>query len=350
MAGARLAALVAAVLGWQVLVASTAVDVSSAGGAARAPVLVPITVDGGPGTGLGARPRIDVQVGQSKPLAMLLDTGSVGLHVFAPALRTGPGSGVTLTTRPDVISFASGSVMTGVVAYATVGIGTASTAHQVAFGLVEQASCIASKPRCPMADGIAGAVRGGQSGILGIGMGSSARGVLNPIPDLPGALGRSWSIHLEGRAGTLVLGAGAPDHVSVAVSVHLPSQGRAGGPTGHALWRDKAVPLCVQVARERTCTRGVFDTGATSMQLRGTGFARFPTGPGRHIPAGSAVSIAAGPGQAPFWRFTAGTTPSLDSVHLAPATTTFVNAGVQSFFAFTVRFDAATGTITLTRA
>jgi hypothetical protein len=52
-------------------------------------VVVPIEVEGGQGSARGAHPVVEVRVGRSKQVPVLLDRGSVGLHIFAPAVSTG---------------------------------------------------------------------------------------------------------------------------------------------------------------------------------------------------------------------------------------------------------------------
>src|ERR1700677_3326048 len=71
--------------------------------ARSSPSRVPITILGGQGTQSGARPTVEVRVGHSSPVPVLLDTGSSGLHLFGSAVPTRPGSGGTLTShRADI--------------------------------------------------------------------------------------------------------------------------------------------------------------------------------------------------------------------------------------------------------
>ena len=97
----------------------------------------------------GGAPHVEVRVGNSNPVPVLLDTGSSGLHIFDTAVNTGTGSGVTLTSQPANITYAGGHRFTGVVANAVVTIGSYATKLPVSFAYVEQAFCIPSKPTCP---------------------------------------------------------------------------------------------------------------------------------------------------------------------------------------------------------
>jgi hypothetical protein len=55
-----------------------------------AAVAVPVTIQGGQGTTTGARPMVEVRVGNSKPVPVLLDTGSTGFRSTRPSSRRVP--------------------------------------------------------------------------------------------------------------------------------------------------------------------------------------------------------------------------------------------------------------------
>ena len=310
------------------------------------PVTVPITVQGGPGTALGTRPMVEVKVGRSRRVPILLDTGSVGLRIFAPVVRTGRGSGVTVTDRPTSITYSGGSHLTGRVAQARIRLGPQPTATRIPFALVDHASCTAAKPTCPTAGGIEAAMRAGEYGVLGVGMNTTPSGVPSPVLGMRGALGRRWSIHVGPRRGRLVLGARPPTGPAV-TRIHLAPQAAAvGGP----FWRDQRVPLCVGVGALRACVPGIFDTGTFQLQVSGSPLNTAPTLPGTsRVVAGLPVTVALPGGAAPFWRFTTGQTKSVDTVLVRTPGAPFVNTGVQAFAAFTVAFDQRAGTIRLRR-
>ncbi len=183
---------------------------SGASATAQVPATVPVTVLDGQGSPQGARPTVEVRVGNSNPVPVLLDTGSSGLHIFDTAVNTGAGSGVTLTSQPSNITYSGGHRFTGVVASAVVTIGLYATKMPVSLAYVEQAFCIPSKPTCPASGGIPGFEQSGMYGILGIGTQSSGGGIASPILGMPGSLGKKWSLHLAGASGTLTLGAKLP--------------------------------------------------------------------------------------------------------------------------------------------
>ncbi len=319
---------------------------SAAAKAGPGPVTVPISISGGQGTATGARPMVKVRVGRSKPVPLLLDTGSSGLRIFEPVVRTGPGSGVTVTSRRNVITYAGGHRYAGVVASAVVKIGAQATAGPVPFSLVQQASCTRAKPSCPAAGGIPGAMRNGVYGILGIGTGKSGGGVISPVLGMPGRLGRRWSIHLRKRSGSLVLGAPAPKPRSVAATLRLPSRGSRGAVR---FWADARAPVCLAVGAVRTCVPGLFDSGTFQMQIWGSPLDTVPTEPGgARVLQGTRVSTSAAGSVKAFWTFPAGATKSKDTVTVHGGRP-FVNFGVQAYYAFTVTLDDRTGTLILGR-
>jgi hypothetical protein len=312
--------------------------------AAQQPATVPVTVLNGQGTSQGARPTVEVRVGNSNPVPVLLDTGSSGLHIFDTAVNTGTGSGVTLTPQPSNITYSGGHRFTGVVANAVVTIGSYATRLPVSFAYVEQASCIASKPTCPASGGIPGFEQSGTYGILGIGTQSSGGGIVSPILGMRGSLGKKWGLHLDGASGTLTLGARLP----AARSATTIQMRQIGISAKSALWADSSLPLCLSVGPANECVPGLFDSGTYTMQISGPGLDQAPTTAGTdHVVAGTPVSVSVSGASAPFWAFTAGTTKSADLLTVKTGQGPFVNTGVQAFYDFTISYDDVTGQIRL---
>jgi hypothetical protein len=305
-------------------------------------LVVPVTVMGGQGTAMGARPMVEVRVGRSAPVPLLLDTGSTGLQIFAARVRSGPGSGVTATSRPDQATYAGGHRLAGVVATARIAIGAARTAHPVPFGLVQTATCTPAKPACPVAGGVAAAIARGFSGILGIGTGRGPNGLANPILGMPGRLARSWSLHMHRDAGSLVLGPLPAATSGTRVTVPLTSLGTV---EGNRFWDDR-IHLCLVVGPAGSCAPGLFDSGTFAMQLPGSRFPGAPVLTGTHLVVpGTTVTVTIRGRAAPFWHFTAGATKSADTVSIRPEVPRLVNTGIQAFYAFTITYDNVHGTI-----
>jgi hypothetical protein len=323
---------------------ASVVGTSSGASGASVPATVPVTVLDGQGTSQGARPTVEVRVGNSNPVPVLLDTGSSGLHIFDTAVNTGAGSGVALTSQPSNITYSGGHRFTGVVANAVVTMGSYPTKLPVSFAYVEQASCIASKPTCPASGGIPGFEQSGVYGILGIGTQSSGGGIVSPILGMRGSLGKKWSLHLSGGSGTLTLGARLPPARS-ATTIQMK---QIGSSAKSALWADSSLPLCLGVGPANECVPGLFDSGTYTMQISGPALDQAPTTAGTdHVVAGTPVSVSLGGASAPFWAFTAGTTKSADLVTVKTGQGPFVNTGVQAFYDFTISYNDVTGQIRL---
>ena len=328
-----------------ILSASMAVA-SVASGASQRRVVVPVAVIGGQGTQGGANPIVEVRIGNWGPVPVLLDTGSSGLHIFAGAVNG--GSGVTVTTRTSNITYAGGYRFVGLVASGVVTLGTQATSGPASFALVYKASCIASKPGCAATGGIAGFESDrGVDGILGIGMERSGGGGISPILGMPGTLGDTWSLHLHGTSGQLILGAAIPSGSRAKVTIDMKSDGTA---SGRNLWADDRLPLCVTGGSERECVPGLFDSGTPSAQISGPTLDQVPTLIGTsQVLAGTPMTVTKRGAASPFWSFTAGTTKSSDLVRVMNGKGPFINTGVQAFYDFTVSYDDGTGSITLSR-
>jgi hypothetical protein len=320
---------------------------SAASATAPLPATVPVTVLDGQGSTQGARPTVEVRVGNSNPVPVLLDTGSSGLHIFDTVVNTGIGSGVTLTSQPANITYAGGHRFTGVVANAVVTIGSYATKLAVSFAYVEQAFCTPRKPTCPASGGIPGFERSGVYGILGIGTQSSGGGITSPILGMPRSLGKRWSLHLAGESGTLTLGARLPARRSAA-TIQMRQIGSSS--SGRALWADSSLPLCLSVGQNSECVPGLFDSGTYTMQLSGPALDQAPTITGTdHVVGGTRVSVALSGAKTPFWSFVAGTTKSADLVTVKTGRGPFVNTGVQAFYDFTITYNDTTGQIRLSK-
>jgi Protein of unknown function (DUF3443) len=344
----RVRTVVATVLAVAGIAASGSVGgagATAASASADGRAVIPVTISGGQGTRAGARPMVEVRVGTSAPVPLLLDTGSTGLQIFTAVVDTTRGSGVTVTDQPDQITYSGGHRLTGVVADAKVTIGSQTTAHTVAFGLVQQAVCIPSKPTCPVAGGIAAAMARGFYGILGIGMNHGPNGLASPILGMRADLARSWSLHLSGASGSLVLGALLPHSSPDDFTIPLVSTGTVGT---YRFWNDRP-HFCVVVGTVGSCAPALFDSGTYAFQLSQVRWPNVPVYTGTSVVvAGNPVTVFVVGNSTPMWKFTTGLTKSADLVTLAP--NLIVNTGVQAYYAFTITYDDVDGVIGLVGA
>jgi len=228
----------------------------------KRPVTVPIQIRDGVGTSIGARPWIKVKVGNGPTVPVLLDTGSVGLHIYAPGVRTGAGSGVTRTgMRIQPYTYVDGTVQTGVLAKAKLTIGSVSTSKAVPFGLITRVGCVPSKPDCPTKNGIKAAVRKGEYGVMGVRFQPVPSGTPgNPLVSLPAPYSNRWSMAFSGHSSRLVLGA----PVIPGTVLHF-----AGSPP--------KVTVCWTIGSiQNVCEHTIFDSGNPVMVVFGGPLATAP--------------------------------------------------------------------------
>lgn len=302
-----------------------------------------LTALGTQGTGAGVRPLVMVKVGGSPPVPVVLDTGSSGLQLFSVALPVNL-PGVTTSATPDTATYSDGSVYTGTVARATVTIGGVATSSPIPFGLVSDTTCTAAKPSCPAVNGPLSITDRGYFGILGIGLRPPPPGLTNPLLALPGADGQSWSVAMRGSTGALVLGAPAPS--SPVATFHLSSLG--AGPVGGTLWNDRPT-ACWTVGSLGACEPTLFDSGSPIAELDGGPLGQAPTTAGTSdVATGTPVTAALSAGSPPWWSFAAGAAASQNEVRVDPTNpSATVNASIEAFYAFTITYDDAQGTISL---
>lgn len=309
-----------------------------------APVVIPVAVHW---LRVGARPVIKVRIGNNRPIPVLLDTGSVGLRVYAPAIRLGRHSGITLTARRQSATFADGTFESGVTGNARVEVGSLKTARSVPFALVSHIGCRSDIPDCPGAAGMRGFTSAGEYGILGVGLRRNPEGIPNPLLSLPRAYARSWSIELTESGGSLVL----RPQVSGPAIAQLPLRpDRKGARGGARTWRDDQAKVCWAEVdlRGTACEPTLFDTGSTTMIWYGgllghsdTSIDRVLVNPGEYVAAWQPGSAS------PFWTFTSGSEFSHDSVIALRGGHPLVIVDVQAFLQFSIAYDDTRGRIAL---
>lgn len=311
-----------------VLLAAT---LAAATTATAAPVVVPIAVSG------GTHPTVEVRVGNGRAVPVLLDTGSVGLHLYAGAVPH--NATVTRSTTPNSITYVDGTVQSGVRATATVTIGGVKSGAPMAFAVIDKVRCTAMLPNCPGQGGVAAAEHRGYYGTLGIGLGPGP--IDNPLIHLAAPYSHSWSISLAGSGGALTLGAPIPEVADAHFTLPADRTHADGSPA----FADAHAVVCWSVGGDApACEYTLFDSGEVGMQLFG-GVLGQGGGGGSLLLPGTAVTAAGGATASPFWSFSAG---SANTVRVRPGGHATVNTGVAPFYAFTVTYDAVRGSITLT--
>jgi len=315
-------------------------------GSGGAAVSVPLRLRGAQGSRAGVQALVEVRVGDGPEVPVVLDTGSIGLHIYPQAVDLRAGSGVTPTGQPTSITYVDGEQQTGTLATARISIGGVTTATAVPFGIISSLTCTAEKPRCPAQGGIAAAVAAGRYGVLGIGLGRRDPSTPpNPLLYLPDPYRRSWSISLNPPGGRLVLGAQASQRP--AAVIRLPRE--ADPANGGKAFDDHAAHVCWRIGGLSSCQPTLFDSGEFTMQVFGgrLGAGWSALGTATRVPAGARVAASLRTGDGPFWSFTAGRAPSANLVVAHAQGRGAVNTGVAAFFAFAVLYDAVDGVIRL---
>jgi hypothetical protein len=305
----------------------------------QAPVVVPISQTVLPDGDI--RYSVPVRVGDSVPVAALLDTGSTGLRVMRGAVFR---DSYTDTGFLSVSAFSAGDRLTGTVGTAVLTIGGLATDAAVPFELVDSESCASFRPDCGASkvvagdygiggDGIAGQ---GFQAILGVGL-RDAQGAENPLEHI-GA--KQWIIELPepgaGGPGSLVLN---PDWQDLQGFTMFPLATEGGG-----VWHDPgfedSLPACLNDATngQSVCGRAILDTGAPGILALQDGQA------GPLWSAGDAASLVFG-GLAQKFAVDGG--PGTGLLREPKADDLDLVAGIVPFFAFDVFYDAAGGRIGL---
>ena len=208
------------------------------------------------------RYSIPIAVAGSRPLDIMLDTGSTGLRMLPGAF---PDSAYTLTNQPSVYGYGSGVRLNGVVATVPVSLGGIAAPVSIPAQLVQKVDCFPGKPQCPasrlsQADygiGGDGLPRQGFRGIIGV---ATARGpVDNPLIVI-GA--QTWIVLLprpgETAPGKLII---SPDPGELAGYVRVAITGEGG------MHDDIHGCLELEKTQKMICGSMLLDTGAPGIHI-----------------------------------------------------------------------------------
>ncbi len=241
---------------------------------------------------------ITIRIGKSRPIEVLLDTGSVGLRVLSTALV---GSDVRPTSTTTVTVNAIGLELTGHVGKGTLTLGEANSSNAIPFQIIETTACLTTSDGCDPGRAAPGKFRftsarnpgGGAEAIFGI------RGFQPVQPGSPGNplldLGYTrWVVHLpsQGRDGELRLQPSEETRKAFKVFPLLLRQ----IPGTKLMGVDDSVPGClVSKSDGALCSPIAFDTGGL-----GRGVHVFVPNLGRPYswPVGTAGRLAFGEGSA----------------------------------------------------
>ena len=169
----------------------------------------------------GGLPTIEVQLGNDRPVRLLLDTASVGIRVLHDDLAIGPRSSIVVGTTSDNVTFTDGVRLTGVIARTTFKLGAVKI-RSIPFQYVTSVSCDSSGG-CPA---FTDSGREQIDGIFGTSISPPQRSdpIINALMELPSSYRGTWRINygasLQGAStGTLILGAPTPNHPTAVIKL-----------------------------------------------------------------------------------------------------------------------------------
>jgi hypothetical protein len=298
-------------------------------------VRVPLRTELSP-SNFGMSGIIEMRVGRSAPVRVLVDTGSTGLRLF-PGAFDRVRAGVRVSKRP-VSTPAHGGRLHGFIASAPMEIGGVQTTRPVEFQLTKNTSPY-----------VQGWEQRGVYGILGIGTGRTP--LPNPLRALPGSVGQHWSVHFGGDpaaripgGGALVLG--APVATDAVASLSMPTEGPDG--YGAVLWDDHKANGCWQVNRGAVhCMNTWLDSLSDQLTLTGPDFARLRTDANGVVRPGVRVHMSVAGSSYTVWTVVTGRTPSANLTVASPKGPRLVNTGNNIFYDFTVTYDMERGLVSL---
>ncbi|MBO9707590.1 MAG: hypothetical protein J7521_05210 [Caulobacter sp.] len=286
---------------------------------------------------------IRVGIDGAAPVEVMLDTGSVGMHLLPGAQPHAAPHG-----RPVRASYGSGVELIGEAAPTEL---TLDPRIKVTAEVdwTREARCIEERPECPARDvpiadyRIGGGPRRGFQAILGIG---TRRGAAdNPLART--ATG-AWIVVLpapdDTGPGKLIVNATPADRERFAVQVRLQRQAAQGD-----YWWDNTIPVCLsRDDQPPLCGPAMLDTGAPNLR-----FTSDKEPDQAAWPDGARVTLAYGPADHPALRqtFVVGKGPGARvefGRKMRAATWAGLNAGALPFQGLAVYYDVKQGVIGLT--
>lgn len=306
----------------------------------RSPIPIPLTMM--ETADQTQKAMLQVGIGTLPPLSIVLDTGSVGLVLFAiPGI---PGNATTCSGAPISVSYGnplrvtySGEICSGAISLA----GIVST-PTIPFALLTSTTFCAQGSHCktPLenyADGI--------YGVFGAGISSGT--LLNPLRTLPGAYGHRFMLRLTANAGepsSLVL---APRwHFDAAI---FPQFEQTVGPLNLPTYAKGQGCVLVNGQETAVCPFVSFDTGNGVPWLHVT-VPNLPTVVASngitYVAPGTTIGLAPRLGGSSALSLVASSSFA-GEFRYADLTSNLINVSIQAFLGNDVTYDGEQGVITV---
>jgi hypothetical protein len=286
---------------------------------------------------------LQVGVGSLQPLSMPVDTGSVGLVLFAtPGI---PGNETSCSSQTISVSYGNPLRVTysGVICYGSVGLAGILATPRIPFALLTSTTFCAPNNQCktPQQN-----YADGDYGVFGVGI-SPGDNLPNPLRTLPGPNGKRFMLRLNvngGEPSSLIL---AP-HWRFDAAV-FPQFEQTTGALGLPVY-DKGQG-CVLVDGEATsvCPIVSFDTGNGVPWLHVT-IPHLPTVTGTngdiYVAPGTTIGVTPRLGGPPAVLLVAGSTFATE-FRYADQKSNLINVSIQAFLGNDVIYDGEQGVITV---
>jgi hypothetical protein len=278
-------------------------------------------------------------VGNLGAVPLAIDTGSVGLRLFAlPGVGT-PGSCTTCSETQTAVLFSNPPRIGyhGVACSGYVHVGSATTLQPIPFDSLRSAFCPDTNPDCKLAgNDPARKAAAGVYGVLGVGI-DQDRGFPSPFRFMGGPAPDTFALTLSSTGGDVAFGVAAPSGATVFEAI-----GAGNGTLGLPVWAAPTSCLVIDGRASTTCLPTKFDTGDPA------GFVYSPD-PVPDLPVRDGdVTPRTRIGFAPHGKTTAATTlvAGAETVRIRVAQRpALVNAGIRAFFDHTFTYDGKHGTI-----
>jgi hypothetical protein len=288
-------------------------------------------------------PMIRAGIGSLSPLSVTLDTGSVGLRVFA--VRGIPGNGTICSGPTTTVSYGNPVRVSyaGVICYGPISLAGGVSTPSIPFALLTSMTYCEPGYSCktPQENYAAGIY-----GVLGVGM-DAGSDLPNPLRTLDGTYGMRFMLRLNADASkpsSLILA--PPWHYDAAI---FPQAEQTAGALNLANYAKGAGCVLLNGQQTSVCPLISFDTGNGVPWVHAT-IPHLPTVPGgngiTYVAPGTMIGVAPRLG-GPAAVSVIASGSFAGEFRYADQNSNLINVSVQAFFGNDVTYDSEQGVITV---
>ena len=286
---------------------------------------------------------LQVGVGSLQPLSIPVDTGSVGLVLFAtPGI---PGNETSCSSQTISVSYGNPLRVTysGVICYGSIGLAGAIATPRIPFALLTATTFCAPNDQCktPQQN-----YADGDYGVFGVGI-SPGDSLPNPLRTLPGPYGKRFLLRLNANGSepsSLILAPGWRFDAAV-----FPQFEQTTGALGLPVYDKGQGCVLVNGLPTSVCPIVSFDTGNGVPWLHVT-IPHLPTVTGAngdiYVAPGTTIGITPRLGGPPAVVLVAGSTFASE-FRYADRKSNLINVSIQAFLGNDVIYDGEQGVITV---